>query len=203
VYSTLLTVFLALAPACERPPQTPGASPGAAPGSPSNAIAPGASALPLPEVTPFDALTRTLPITLVDKRGAQVLVFDGLGTGVSVTRLLPDRALVTCTGCRAPVEGWLQRSALLPTDGVDASTSGLSDDDAMLLWLIANATPEQSAILSAGLVSAGEGWIAPPWHEEGGYAAGAIRVTPSGDGWVLSAAAPDTTPDEPPTPEEP
>lgn len=194
---TLLPLALLLIAACERPPQTPGAPPGAGPGTPSNAIAPGATALPLPETAPFDALTRTTPITLVDQRGAQVLVIDGLGTRVSVTRLLSDRALVTCTGCRAPVEGWLQRGALLPAAGVDISAENVTDDDRMLLQLLAAAAPEQAEALGAGLVPSGDGWIAPPWHGEGGYAGAVVAVTPDGEGWTLAAPIADAPPTDP------
>jgi len=85
--------------------------------APQNAL----EALDLPEKPPFSAWTRTAPLSLVDESGAHVTLLSGHGTRVEVTHLLKARALVRCTGCETPAEGWLQREVLRPADLPDPS----------------------------------------------------------------------------------
>jgi len=154
--------------------------------------------LPLPEATPFEARTRVGTITLVDERGEPVLVLEALGVKVSVQRLLAERAWVKCVGCRAPIDGWIQRSLLLPTTGA-APQGDLRAEDRLLVqveqWSLT--TPA----LDHGLVSAGRGrWKAPPWHGEGGYAGAVASVAAEGEGWSLEVAEPTPAPTPAPKP---
>jgi len=115
-------------------------------GADPNALTP----LPLPEELPFTARTRTLPCTIVDRHGAPLEVLTALGVEVEVKRLLSTRALITCSGCREPVDGWVQRQALfvgtVPADG---------EHDAFLATLKPGVTPQ-------GFVQDEEQWIAAP-----------------------------------------
>ncbi len=137
------------------------------------------TALPLPEITPFVARTRVAPVTLVDEHGGVLLVLDAIGVELTVERLLADRAWVRCTGCRAPIDAWVQRAALYA-----GGPAGDGPNDALLAALSAEATlPE---IARHGLVSAGQAWIAPPWHSEGGYSGPVLKAEPDGAGWRLT-----------------
>ena len=108
-----------------------------------NALTP----LELPDELPFTARTRTLPCTLVDRHGAPLEVLTAVGVPVEVKRLLATRALVVCTGCSSPIEGWVQRQALYVGDGV-----GDGPHDALLAGLGADAAP-------AGLVETDGEWV--------------------------------------------
>ncbi|MCK6521722.1 hypothetical protein L6R49_09810 [Myxococcota bacterium] len=137
-------------------------------------------ALSLPEATPFVARTRVAPVTLVDERGGVLLVLDAIGVELTVERLLADRAWVRCTGCRAPIDAWVQRSALYaggpPGDGPhDPLLAALNNETSL---------PE---IARHGLVNVGEAWVAPPWHGEGGYSGAVLRAERDGAGWRLSS----------------
>lgn len=137
------------------------------------------TALPLPEVTPFTARTRVAPVTLVDEHGGVLLVLDAVGVELTVERLLADRAWVRCTGCRAPIDAWVQRAALYA-----GGPPGDGPNDPLLAALGAEAAlPE---IARHGLVNVGQAWIAPPWHGEGGYSGPVMRAEPDGEGWRLS-----------------
>jgi hypothetical protein len=115
-----------------------------------NALTP----LELPEELPFAARTRTLPCTLVDKHGAPLEVLTAVGVPVEVKRLLATRALVTCTGCSSPIEGWVQRQALYVGD-----TVGDGPHDALLSGLAPDAAP-------AGLMETEDGWLPAEPHGE-------------------------------------
>ena len=139
--------------------------------------------LPTPATVPFVALTRTSPVTLVDEWGQTLLVLDPIGVEVEVHRLLPDRAWVTCTGCRAPLDGWIQRAALLPVT-VSPETDGLREQDRMLLWLAMTELPPAAAALRVhGLESASRKWLGPPWRKEGGYEGPTLIVRSDGEGF--------------------
>lgn len=138
-------------------------------------------ALPLPDTVPFEARTRTQPLTLVDERGQPSLVVEALGVKVRVERLLADRAHVTCTGCRAEVAGWFQRQGLLVSE--TAAPATLSRDEALVAWLDAQEVP----VLDHGVVRTGTTWIAPPWHAEGGYA-GTVATISWAPGGAFSLA---------------
>ena len=151
------------------------------PGAPAQAATDAAklTALPLPEVTPFVARTRVAPVTLVDEHGGVLLVLDAVGVELTVERLLADRAWVRCTGCRAPIDAWVQRAALYA-----GGPAGDGPNDALLAALNAEASlPE---IARHGLVNVGQAWIAPPWHGEGGYAGPLLKAEPEGGGWRLT-----------------
>jgi hypothetical protein len=151
------------------------------PGAPAQAATDAAklTALPLPEVTPFVARTRVAPVTLVDEHGGVLLVLDAIGVELTVERLLADRAWVRCTGCRAPIDAWVQRAALYA-----GGPPGDGPNDALLAALSAEASlPE---IARHGLVNVGQAWIAPPWHGEGGYSGQVLKAEPEGAGWRLT-----------------
>ena len=125
-------------------PTTPGGHPQhQATGPDPNALSP----LVLPEELPFMARTRTLPCTLVDKHGEPLEVLTALGVEVRVKRLLASRALVVCTGCAQPIEGWVQRQALFV-----GSEVGDGEHDAFLATLVEGEHP-------AGYQAGDEGWI--------------------------------------------
>ncbi|GEM_PF-2370742 len=143
-------------------------------------------ALPLPDTLPFDARTRTQPLTLVDERGQPTLVVEALGVQVRVERLLADRAFGTCTGCRAEVTGWFQRQGLLVAETADPAS--LSREEALVAWLDSQERP----VLAHGVVRRDNVWLAPPWHDEGGYAGpvATIQWRPGGP-FTLSVTEPD------------
>lgn len=173
---SLLTVGACVEPAGERPQ---GEAPH--PGAPAQAATDAAklTALPLPEVTPFVARTRVAPVTLVDEHGGVLLVLDAIGVELTVERLLADRAWVRCTGCRAPIDAWVQRAALYA-----GGPAGDGPHDALLAALAAEADlPE---IARHGLVNVGQAWLAPPWHGEGGYTGPVLKAEPEGAGWRLT-----------------
>lgn len=121
----------------------------------------------LPARTPFPARNRVAPSTLVDESGGVILVLEPLGVALEVLSLLPDRGWVKCSGCRSPVEGWVQRESL------QADTADLArTEDRVVAWLSAQdseRTEEQSALLAHGVVPHGASWKGPPWYQEGGY----------------------------------
>ncbi len=117
--------------------------------------------LALPDVLPFTARTRASPITLVDQHGAPLLVLEALGVELEVERTLAERAFVRCTGCRAEVEGWVQKRALLPVGG-----DGATAQDALILAAASQAGTATRHGLVEGVAGA---WTSPPWHAEGGY----------------------------------
>ena len=142
-------------------------------------------ALALPETTPFEARTRTLPLTLVDEHGQPALVIEALGVQVTVERLLADRALATCTGCRGEVTGWFQRQGLIV--GATADPAALSREEALVAWL----DTQPHDVLRHGLVPDGTAWRAPPWHAEGGYGGpvATVRSQPGG-GFTITVVDP-------------
>jgi hypothetical protein len=110
-----------------------------------------------------------VPTTLVDKHGAPLLVLEHVGVKVEVSNLLVDRAYVTCTGCRAPLDAWIQREGLHV--GTEA-TSGPHDD--LLAFLAAQeGLPD---VADKGFLQVGGDWVAPPWYDEGGYEGEVLRV---------------------------
>jgi len=127
--------------------------------------------VPLPE-PPFTARTRLTPITLVDKHGAPLLVLDQVGVEVEVHNLLSDRAWVTCTGCRAPLEAWIQRSGLHSGKAV-----GDGRQDEFLSWL--SNQEDLPEVAMHGFVLSDGVWIAPPWYSEGGYSGEVLRIDKS------------------------
>lgn len=133
--------------------------------------------VPLPEA-PFTARTRLAPTTLVDKHGTPVLVLDAVGVEVQVARSLTDRVWVTCTGCRAPVEAWVLRQGVFLGDEDRGGP-----DDALLAWLDGQELPQVAA---NGFVQADDLWVAPPWHDEGGYAGPVLRLKPAADGFEVT-----------------
>lgn len=198
-------VILALT-ACLPPegstPDAPGgtggaAVPGTSPVRPDLSLAP----LPFPRSPPTDAWTRTSPATMVNEQGAQVFVIDGHHTRVRVQRLLPERAFVTCTGCRSPVEGWLQRSVLLP-EGYEGTTDEHGSADLSLALFVASARriavaggappglpePPQdvdtfTALLDRGFAMDRTRAWAPPWGLEAGHAASFAQLVRETRGW--------------------
>ena len=134
-------------------------------------------ALQLPE-PPFTARSRIRPVTVVDKHGAPAVVLTAIGVELEVQQLLPDRALVSCTGCRAPVEGWVQRSAIW-VPGAEAS----SHDEELLLHL--SEQPELPEVARNGFAGEGLRRTAPPWYEEGGYSGDTLVAVRSKGGWTL------------------
>jgi hypothetical protein len=174
----VIAAALLLLAACGEPAAPPGTSAGI-----SGPLGPSVVAgLPLPDALPFAAVTRAAPVTLVERRGEPLRVLEGLGVALEVLELTADRGRVRCAGCREPTEGWLQRSVLLPLEG---ASGGLTDDDAMLLSLYAQASEARRLALSGGLVADGEGFSAPPWHAEDGYSGAVVRARPAGEGWTL------------------
>lgn len=151
------------------------------------------SAMPLPEATPFKAWSRVRPLTLVDASGKPAHVISGIGVELTVNRLLIDRAEVTCTGCRAPVTAWAQRSALFvgdrPADG---------PHDALLSWLANQENPEIQALRRHGLEPESEHpdavLLGPPWRDEGGYQGDVLVVTPTGASWTAEVRPRDAVP---------
>jgi hypothetical protein len=127
--------------------------------------------LHLPDSLPFDARTRTQPLTVVDEHGEPLLVIEALGVRIRIERLLADRAFGTCTGCRAEVTGWFQRRALLVGSTADLAT--LNREEALVAWIDGQAL----AVLDHGVVGTGSSWLAPPWHAEGGYEGPVAEIT--------------------------
>lgn len=143
--------------------------------------------LVLPAEVPFNAYSRMAPVTLVDERGQVVLVLSAVGVALEVERLLADRALVQCTGCRAPVEAWVQRAALFVGD-----TPADGPDDAMLAALSRLEDPALLEIAAHGFVpdpDRPDSRIAPPWWSEGGYAGEVVVFSPSEQGWSAERRA--------------
>lgn len=173
--------------ACVEPSsQPPGDGPPAAPDQDPRRLEP----LALPDTLPFTAWTRTTPITLVDEHGTPLLVLDAIGVEVEVQRLLVDRAWVTCTGCRAEVDAWVQRSALFAGD---AAADGPSDP--LLAWLSAQGDA-LTGLRRHGFTVAEDGaWISPPWHDEGGYGGDTLVIRAEGAGFVRVEPAP--SPEDP------
>lgn len=154
------------------------------------------AALALPDQTPFTARTRISPTSLVDERGQVLLVLEAVGVQLEVQQVLGERARVRCTGCRAPVEGWVQRSALFV--GV-APGSGPHDD--WLAWLEGQAPPEWARLSQHGFALEGAARVAPPWYAEGGFTGPTLTLRAQAGQWAgeLSAeppggAAPHTPP---------
>ncbi|MCP4808926.1 MAG: hypothetical protein GY913_00245 [Proteobacteria bacterium] len=137
--------------------------------------------VPLPEA-PVTARTRLSPTTLVDKHGTPTLVLDAVGVEVEVTRALSDRVWITCTGCRTPVEAWLLRQGVW--HGTEA---GAGPQDGLLAWVSATELPD---VARHGFVESAGVWIAPPWHDEGGYAGDVLRIVATDDGFAIEEAAP-------------
>jgi hypothetical protein len=137
----------------------------------------------LPEVAlpqpPFTARSRVRPTTLVDKHGTPALVLRAVGVQLEVTQLLPDRALVTCTGCRAPVEAWVQRGALW----VQGAEAGEGLDEELLQFL--DGQEELPEVARHGFVGEDLRRTAPPWYDEGGYAGPVLVAIRSKGGWTL------------------
>ena len=125
-------------------------------------------ALPLPEA-PFTARTRLVPTTLVDKHGAPLLVLEHVGVEVEVSNLLADRAYVTCTGCRAPLDAWIQCQGL----HVGTEATGGPHDDLLAFLAAQENLPE---VAGKGFLQVGGDWVAPPWYDEGGYEGEVVRV---------------------------
>lgn len=139
-------------------------------------------------------------MTLVDARGQPVHVITELGVELTVNTLLPDRAEVSCTGCRVPVEAWAQRAALFV-----GSQPAAGPNDALLSWLNDQETPEIRTLRRHGLVPQEDGrLIGPPWHDEGGYQGGTLVLTPQGDAWsaTVETASADRSPADDPAQEE-
>lgn len=138
--------------------------------------------LPLPAELPFTALNRVSPVTLVDERGQVVLVLSALGVALEVERLMADRALVRCVGCRAPVEAWVQRAALFVGD-----TPAEGPHDAMLATLNTLEDPSILEIAAHGFIpdpSLPDTFIAPPWWSEGGYAGEVVVLSSEQQRWT-------------------
>lgn len=133
-------------------------------------------AFPMPE-PPFTARTRLVPTTLVDKHGSPLLVLDQVGVEVEVHNLLVDRAWVTCTGCRAPLDAWIQRQGLHVGTNV-----GDGPQDPLLAFVAAQ--EELPAVSAKGFVEVDGVWTAPPWHDEGGYDGEVLRIA-SADGFEV------------------
>lgn len=162
------------------------------------------AALDLP-APPFNARTRRIPVTLVNERGLPVLVLETLAVRVQVQQVRKDRVLVSCTGCRTPVEGWLQIEAVVPRE---SALAGLPDryQDRLVAAVELAAHPADGstpvgalAVLDHGLVAAEGGWLAPPWHAEGGYAGPVVAVKGGGATQVLREGVPSAPPPDPNT----
>lgn len=64
-------------------------------------------------VEPWSGHTSGRPLTLVGDDGAVVLVIADEAVAVTVLMEGPERLKVRCDGCRPPLEGWLQRRAVV------------------------------------------------------------------------------------------
>lgn len=168
--------------ACTTSPPPPEAQelPGAPKGPPDMP-----DVLVLPDTLPFTARTRVTPATLVDQHGSPLLVLEALGVEVVVERTLADRAYVRCTGCRAELDGWLQKRILLPVEG-DAAT----DHDRLIL----GAAVAAAEATRHGLVEVEGVWTSPPWHDEGGYDGAVARLVD--EAWTVTAPEPVEAPAE-------
>lgn len=144
------------------------------PGSDPAALRP----LTLPDTLPFAARSRISPTTLVDERGQVLLVLEAVGVELEVQQVLGERALVRCTGCRAPVDAWVQRAALF----VGTTAAGGPHDD-WLAWLNAQGEAPWADPARHGFALVGPARVAPPWYAEGGYAGSTLTLTPTPDGW--------------------
>lgn len=198
-----------LASACFPPegstPEGPGGASGGPPGADASLPQDQLEPLPFPEPPPTSAWTRTAPATLVNERGEQVRVLQGHHTRLSVEKLLGDRALVRCTGCRTPVQGWIQRSLLMPlgTPGTEAQrvgrrtslalfaararASALQDAPPPGLATVPHPVETFVALLDRGFRSEDSRALAPPWGEEPGYEGPRARLVRETDGWRFHA----------------
>ncbi len=165
--------------ACLEAP-TPGPPPGPDRGPPE--VDPDAiPALDLPGDVPFRAWTRAGNVTLVDERGRNVLVLQPVAIAVEVRRLLSDRALLRCTGCRAPVDGWLQRSLLHP-----GGPSGSDRPEDRLVEAARALPPDQQRVADHGFTPVEDGVLrAPPWWGEPGFGGPVLEARWTGDGWAF------------------
>lgn len=64
-------------------------------------------------VEPWSGRTSGRPLTLVGDDGTVVMVIADDGVAVTVLMEGPERLKVRCDGCRPPLEGWLQRRAVV------------------------------------------------------------------------------------------
>lgn len=64
-------------------------------------------------VEPWSARTSGRPLTLVGDDGSVVLVITEEGVAVTVLMEGPERLKVRYDGCQPPLEGWLQRRAVV------------------------------------------------------------------------------------------
>ncbi len=127
--------------------------------------------LPLPDVVPFRARSRILPLTVVDEHGQPLLVIEALGVEFTIERLLADRAYGSCSGCRAEVTGWFQRKGLLVSETV--ADAALSREESLVAWL----DSQDLEVLDHGVIADPQGWVSPPWHDEGGYAGPVVQIS--------------------------
>ena len=65
------------------------------------------------EVEPWKGRTVGRPLTLVGDDGAVVTVIAEEGVAVTVLMEGAERLKVRCDGCRPPLEGWLQKRAVV------------------------------------------------------------------------------------------
>jgi len=153
----------------------------------------------LPEKVPFTAWTRTAPLSLVDESGTHVALISGHGTRVEVTHLLKARALVRCTGCETPVEGWLQREVLRTEVTVDtAPQAQLSEHMRQQRAALKGATGEsgQIAALDAGCVvlqqdpTQAHRAVCPPSSDSPTYTGTRVYWTYNAEGWTPDQQTP-------------
>lgn len=169
-------------------------------------------ALPLPAALPFDAWTRTAPITLVNERGEGVLVVPGHHMRLKVLRRLPVRALVACAGCRSPVEGWIQNEMLMPAG--HTGRAGEWDDSRLSLALYAEkmrqslltgsrpggldepgiTDTELIALLDHGLRADLTKAFSPPWAREPGFQGWTLILTLESGAWTFGSLESRNTP---------
>ena len=183
------------------PGGTDGPPPGAAATLPNELLRP----LPFPQAAPTDAWTRTAPATLVNEHGEQVQVLTGHHTHLQVTRLFPDRALVKCDACRAPVEGWIQRALIMPRAYVGTAEEQASADHSLALFVARirrsarlgqippglDSLPEPlddfTRLLDRGFQLERNRAVAPPWGDDAGYRGPSAVLLRETAGWQFQS----------------
>ncbi len=200
-----LSSILSACPPEGSTPTLPGGTAGplpAAPGQPQDAVL---APVPFPVPVPVEAWTRTAPVTLVNERGEQVKVLKGYHTHLRVQRLLADRVLVTCSGCRSSISGWIQRELVIPP-GYKGTDREIQSRQLSLALFAA----EARRLVLAGVPPAGLNELpsdpdslitlldngfsldeyrafSPPWAKEEAYQGSRADLLYDSDGWHFSS----------------
>jgi hypothetical protein len=137
--------------------------------------------LPLPLQLPMVARTRQAPVSLVDSAGKLVFILDALAVEVQVREINDAAALIVCSECREPMEGWIPRNQLL-SEVADPDRT----EDRLALFL--HLESESNATLRSGVVPNGAVWISPPWGLDADHKGPVYTIRESGSSFLLGTA---------------